>query len=92
MTPRERAEKIQWVGKTPKELWDEMEQAITDAVAEARAEVERRVLEEREKIAQWADRTFHHSPNDVGRWIRSLEDRGHGYVAGSNASSVPQAD
>ena len=64
MTPRERAKQIQWVGKTPKELWDEVEQAITAAVEE-----------EREACAKMADVESHdgrpHQAEHIAEAIRA---------------------
>lgn len=67
MTPRERAQQIQWVGKTPKELWDEVEQAIVAAV-EA----------EREACAQVAAKYFDTQVGEtIAEYIRERSTASH---------------
>ena len=79
MTPRERAEQVQFVGKTPREIWDEIEGAIIAAV-----EAEREACA---KIPQDFPELFDRKPGtgDIGKLAELIRAR-------SNASSVPQAD
>ena len=81
MTPRERAEQIQWVGKTPEELWSEIEQAINAAVEAEREECAKIANDEAESAS-----LAYSNPQVVAFTIKQR------IRARSNASSAPQAD
>ena len=79
MTPRERAERIQLISRTPSEIWDEIEQAITAAVEAEREACAKIVDSEAQQIEEWGAPSAEELTRVLAHRIR----------AGSNAASAP---